>query len=66
MIYWTPTLADVPSTNRFTTVVTDFNPWAINEQHLSATNSFIITINVIRNGPALPLQTNVAVNELHG
>jgi hypothetical protein len=43
-ITWTPTGNEVPSTNRFTTKVTDFNPFAVNNQHLSATNSFVLTV----------------------
>src|SRR5205823_5559206 len=30
IIVWTPAAAQVPSTNVFTTIVTDSNPWAIN------------------------------------
>jgi hypothetical protein len=42
VITWAPVTAQVPSTNLFTTVVTDYNPWAINNQQLSATNSFYV------------------------
>ena len=61
VIRWTPSVAQVPSTNVFTTVVTDTNPWAVNAQHLSATNSFTVVVNAIHNGPALPAQTNVTM-----
>jgi hypothetical protein len=44
IIAWTPAPGQVPSTNVFTTVVTDFNPWAVNEQHLSATNTFLLVV----------------------
>ena len=44
VITWTPGSGQIPSTNTFTTMVTDFNPWAVNAQHLSATNTF--TVNV--------------------
>jgi hypothetical protein len=44
LINWTPALNEVPSTNIFTTKVTDFNPLAVNSQHLSATNSFTVTV----------------------
>src|SRR5262249_11334198 len=64
MINWTPVIAQVPSTNVFTTVVTDFNPWAVNPQHLSATNSFIVVVNPIHNGPTLGSQTNRTIDEL--
>jgi subtilisin-like proprotein convertase family protein len=44
VISWNPDASQVPSTNTFTTVVTDFNPWAANAQHLSATNSFVVVV----------------------
>ena len=56
--------AQVPSANIFTTVVTDSNPWAVNAQHLSATNSFTVVVNAIHNGPELPFQTNRTIAEL--
>ena len=43
-ILWTPASNQVPSTNLFRTKVTDFNPFAVNAQHLSATNSFTVTV----------------------
>jgi hypothetical protein len=43
-ITWKPSSNQVPSTNLFTTKVTDFNPFAVNAQHLSDTNSFIVTV----------------------
>jgi len=64
IINWTPTLSQVPSTNIFTTVVTDSNPWAVNTQHLSATNTFTVVVNSIHNGPQLPFQTNQTIAEL--
>jgi hypothetical protein len=44
LITWTPAPNQVPSTNVFTTKVTDFNPMAVNALHLSATNSFTVTV----------------------
>jgi hypothetical protein len=44
IISWTPTLDQVPSTNSFTTVVTDTNSFATNDTHLSATNSFTVVV----------------------
>jgi hypothetical protein len=64
VISWTPTAASVPSTNLFITVVTDWNPWAVNSQHLSATNAFTVIISPVHNGPVLADQTNRSVNEL--
>jgi hypothetical protein len=43
-ITWTPAAWQIPSTNLFTTVATDYNPWAVNDQHLSATNSFTVRV----------------------
>jgi hypothetical protein len=55
--------AQVPSTNAFTTAVRDSNPWAVNEQHLSVTNTFLVIVTAIHNGPALPVQTNIMLTE---
>jgi hypothetical protein len=44
IITWTPTVEQVPSTNVFQTVVTDDNSWAVNSQHLSATNAFTVVV----------------------
>jgi len=44
VITWTPTEAQDRTTNVLTTVVTDFNPAAVNTQHLSATNSCIVVV----------------------
>ena len=63
IIRWQPTVGQVPGTNSFVTVVTDSNPWAINSQHLSATNSFQVIVNAIHNGPLLPTQTAVRVTQ---
>ena len=64
VIAWTPTVAQVPGTNVFTTVVTDNNPWAVNQQHLTATNVFLVTVAAIHNGPVLPVQTNLTIAEM--
>ena len=60
IINWTPAASQVPSTYTFTTVVTDYNPWAVNNQHLSATNSFLVFVLAAPppNGPVLPAQPN--------
>jgi hypothetical protein len=41
---WTPTEAQAPAVYVVTTVVTDTNPWALFNQSLSATNTFIVTV----------------------
>ena len=48
-----------PGTNTITTVVTDTNVFAVNAQELSATNSFVVTVNAVHNGPSLGVQDNV-------
>src|SRR5262249_16330686 len=53
-----------PSTNLFTTMVTDFNSSAVNAQHLSATNTFTVIVDPIHNGPVLEAQTNRTIDEL--
>jgi alpha-tubulin suppressor-like RCC1 family protein len=44
VITWTPTLAQALTTNLITTVVTDFNVYALVNQHLSATNTFTVRV----------------------
>ncbi len=61
VITWTPTIPQVPSTNVFTTVATDFNASALTNQQLSVTNSFTVVVNPIHNGPFLPAQTDRTV-----
>jgi hypothetical protein len=56
VITWAPLPGQVPSSNLFTTVVTDFNAQAVNSQHLSATNNFTVTVAPLHNGPTLPAQ----------
>jgi hypothetical protein len=62
VITWTPTEAQGPGTNTITTVVTDFNPWAVNAQHLSATNSFTVVVNEVNTAPVLPPQFNRTIH----
>ena len=63
LITWTPSVAQVPSTNVFTTVVTDLNPWAVNSQQLSATNSFTVIVQATHNWPALPSQSGLTISQ---
>jgi len=64
IITWTPTEAQGPSTNTFTTVVTDTNLAAVNAQQLTATNTFVVIVNELNVAPVLPGQTNRTINEL--
>ena len=59
IISWTPTEAQGPSTNTFTTVVTDNGV-----PPLSATNSFIVTVNEVNSAPVLPAQPNRSITAL--
>jgi hypothetical protein len=54
-IAWTPTEAQGSNAYTITVVVTDDNPTAINEQQLSVTNSFTLTVNESNRPPALTL-----------
>ena len=56
VITWTPTEAQGPSTNTFTTVVSDGS--------LSATNSFTVTVNEVNTAPTLPAQSNLTIDVL--
>jgi len=58
VITWTPTIVQVPGTNIFTTVVTDYNPWAIDAQQLTATNTFVVVVTALHRGPVLRVQSN--------
>ena len=61
VITWMPSAAQVPGVYTFTTVVTDTNLSAANAQHLSATNSF--TVTVVASPLLLPAQTNRTIAE---
>ncbi len=54
VITWTPTEAQGPSTNTFTTIVSDGS--------LSATNSFTVTVNEVNTAPTLPVQSNLIIS----
>ena len=51
---WTPTSGQVGN-NTITVSVTDNNPWAVNSQHLSVTNSFTVIVNGLT-APSFTLQ----------
>ena len=56
IITWTPTEAQGPGTNIFTTVVSGGS--------LSATNSFLVTVNEVNTAPVLPNQINRTIDVL--
>jgi hypothetical protein len=58
VITWTPNAGQGPSTNTITTVVTDSNPWAVDAQHLSATNSFTV---IVTGGSAMPVIQSIGL-----
>lgn len=41
---WTPDNSFANTTNNVTVVVTDYNPWAVNNQHLTDSKSFTVTV----------------------
>ncbi len=59
VITWTPSYAQTPSTNVFTTVVSDNAPL-----QKSATNSFTVIVDEVNMAPFLQPQTNWTINEL--
>src|SRR2546428_6317212 len=59
IITWTPTEAQGPSTNIFTTVVTDNG-----SPPLSATNTFTVVVTEINSAPILPAQLDQTIAEL--
>src|SRR6185436_9169121 len=59
IITWTSAEDQGPSTNTFTTVVTDDGSPA-----LSATNSFTVVVTEVNSTPVLPVQTNYTIAEL--
>jgi hypothetical protein len=59
VIGWIPSEAQGPSTNVITTVVTDNGT-----PHLSATNSFTVTVLEVNSAPALNPRPNLTINEL--
>src|SRR5439155_1665598 len=59
IITWTPTEAQGPSSNTFTTVVTDDGV-----PPLSATNSFTVVVTKVNSATVLPLPTVLTTTEL--
>jgi hypothetical protein len=64
VIRWMPAVGQVPGVYPFTTLVTNSNPYDLVNPQLTATNSFTVTVTSVHNAPVLPVQTNMAVNEL--
>ena len=62
VITWVPTPDQVGQNLVFTTVVTDYNPYALTNQFLSATNSFTVNIGPVHNGPVLPTQPSYTIS----
>ena len=57
VITWTPTEADGPSTNVFTTVATDAG-----SPPLSVTNTFVVIVTEANTAPTLPAQSDVTLS----
>jgi hypothetical protein len=63
-ISWTPTEAQGPGEYDVTVRVTDFSPHAVNEQELSDTGTFRVTVNEFNHPPVLTVPPAQTVNEL--
>lgn len=61
---WTPSEADGPNTQQMAVRVTDYNPWAVNAQQLSVTNTFRLTINEVNRAPVPPTIAQQTIAEL--
>jgi hypothetical protein len=61
-IAWTPTEAQGSNTYTVTMRVTDNNPAAANDQHLSTTNRFELTVNEVNRPPVMGTLTDRSVN----
>jgi hypothetical protein len=64
IITWTPSQAQSPSTNVFTTVVTNSNPFDALNPQLIATNTFTVIVREVNQAPILLVQTNRTIDEL--
>jgi len=62
VIRWVPSQEQSPSTNVVVVGVTNANPYDGVNPQLSATNSFVVTVQVIHNGPMLPGQGNRTID----
>jgi hypothetical protein len=62
IITWTPVASQVPSVNTVTTVVTNSDTFDLINPHLTATNSFTVTVNAVHNGPSLPTNPPTLTN----
>ncbi len=65
LLSWTPTTGQV-GLNTIYVSVTDYNPWAVNSQHLSVTNSFTVTVNALVPPSFLQTPTNQVVGFAQG
>ena len=64
VITWTTAQTQSPSTNLFTTIATNSNPYDLVNPSLSTTNSFTVIVREVNVAPVLPVQPAVTVNEL--
>ncbi len=63
VVTWTPGTNQSPSTNTFTVVVTNNNPYDLVNPVLSATNTFSVTVQDVNLAPVLPVQNDVSIDE---
>ena len=64
VITWTPTEIQGPGSYAIAVTVTDNNPWAVNAQHLSDTNSFAVIVREVNSAPSLIVPPTQTFDEL--
>ncbi len=64
VISWTPSEEQGPSTNTFTTVVTDTNTAAVASQSLTTTNTILVIVTKINTAPILTAPSDQSIDEL--
>jgi hypothetical protein len=65
LLSWTPSEVQGPSTNSLTVRVTDNNPDAANDQHLSTDVTFSIIVNEVNSPPVFGTVGAQTIDELH-
>jgi uncharacterized membrane protein YecN with MAPEG domain len=63
-ISWTPAEAQGPTNATITVRVTDSSPNAVNEQQLSDTKTFTVTVNEVNHAPLLTVPDDQTIDEL--
>ena len=64
IVTWTPAQTQSPSTNLFTVVVTNTDPYVTDSQQLGSTRSFTVIVHEVNVAPQLPVILTQTINEL--